>query len=206
MTTKKGSDTKDKIFNAAIKVFVKKGFSASTTAEIAEEAGVAQGTIFRYYKTKKDILRGVMIEYIDKFEEFADFNSVQKVIEDNKDKCLDEILKMIVLNRYEAFKKNFHISKVIHYEMQFHDDIKDMHMKKCKEKEGLIMKHILQHIDIDGDKYKQLGQKSLSVIFTSMMFGMFFQRLNGVRGNDEIPIEKEIDIIIDVFFNGILKR
>ena len=206
MTTKKGSDTKDKIFNAAIKVFVKKGFSASTTAEIAEEAGVAQGTIFRYYKTKKDILRGVMIEYIDKFEEFADFNSVQKVIEDNKDKCLDEILKMIVLNRYEVFKKNFHISKVIHYEMQFHEDIMDMHLKKCNEKEGAIMKQILQHIDIDPDKYKKLDQKSLSIIFTSMMFGMFFQRLNGVRGNDEIPIEKEVDIIIDVFFNGILKR
>lgn len=206
MTTKKGSDTKDKIFNAAIKVFVKKGFSASTTAEIAEEAGVAQGTIFRYYKTKKDILRGVMIEYIDKFEEFADFNSVQKVIEDNKDKCLDEILKMIVLNRYEVFKKNFHISKVIHYEMQFHEDIMDMHLKKCNEKEGVIMKQILQHIDIDPDKYKKLDQKSLSIIFTSMMFGMFFQRLNGVRGNDEIPIEKEVDIIIDVFFNGILKR
>ncbi|WFD10556.1 TetR/AcrR family transcriptional regulator [Tepidibacter hydrothermalis] len=206
MATKKGTDTKEKIFNAALKVFAKKGFSAATTAEIAEEAGVAQGTIFRYYKTKKDILRGVMIEYVDKFDEFADFDSIQKIIEDNAEKPLDEILKLIVLNRYKAFKKNFHISKVIHYEMQFHDDIMDMHLKKCKEKEGLVMKHILQHIDIDEDKYKKLGQKSLSIIFTSMMFGMFFQRLNGVRGNDEIPIEKEIDIIIDVFFNGILKR
>ncbi len=206
MTTKKGTDTKEKIFNAALKVFGKKGFSAATTAEIAEEAGVAQGTIFRYYKTKKDILRGVMLEYIDKFEEFVDFNSIQNVIEDNKDKPLDEILKLIVLNRYEVFKKNFHISKVIHYEMQFHEDIMDMHLQKCKEKEGTVMKHILQHIDIDGDKYKQLDQKSLSIIFTSMMFGMFFQRLNGIRGNDEVPIEKEIDIIIDVFFNGVLKR
>ncbi|MEJ8554005.1 TetR/AcrR family transcriptional regulator [Tepidibacter sp. Z1-5] len=206
MTTKKGNDTKEKIFNAALEVFAKKGFSAATTAEIAEEAGVAQGTIFRYYKTKKDILRGVMIEYIDKFEEFADFDSIQKVIEYNKDKPLDEILKLIVLNRYEVFKKNFRISKVIHYEMQFHGDIMDMHLEKVNEKEGTIMKHILQHIDIDKDKYKQLDQKSLSIIFTSMMFGMFFQRLNGIRGNDEIPIEKEVDIIIDVFFNGVLRR
>ncbi|CAH2215045.1 TetR/AcrR family transcriptional regulator [Tepidibacter aestuarii] len=206
MTVKKSIDTKEKIFNAALKVFGKKGFSAATTAEIAEEAGVAQGTIFRYYKTKKDILRGVMIEYIDKFEEFIDFGSIQNIIEDNKDKPLDEILKLIVLNRYEVFKKHFHISKVIHYEMQFHEDIKDMHLKKCKEKEGLVMKHILEHIDVDREKYKQLDLKSLSVIFTSMMFGMFFQRLNGIRGNDEIPIEKEIDIIIDVFFNGVLKR
>ncbi|WP_187296281.1 TetR/AcrR family transcriptional regulator [Tepidibacter mesophilus] len=206
MTTKKGNDTKEKIFNAAIKVFAKKGFSAATSAEIAEEAGVAQGTIFRYYKTKKDILRGVMIEYIDKFDEFAEFDSIQNIIEDNKYKPLDEILKLIVLNRYEVFKKNFHISKVIHYEMQFHDDIMDMHLKKCKEKEGTVMKHILQHIDIDEDKYKPLDKNSLAIIFTSMMFGMFFQRLNGIRGNNSVPIEKEIDIIIDVFFNGILKR
>lgn len=41
------------ILEAAIDVFAEKGFSAAATSEIAQRAGVAEGTIFRYYRTKK---------------------------------------------------------------------------------------------------------------------------------------------------------
>lgn len=41
------------ILEAAIEIFSDKGFSAASTSEIAQKAGVAEGTIFRYYKTKK---------------------------------------------------------------------------------------------------------------------------------------------------------
>lgn len=47
---------KTQITKAAIKLFSQKGFTASTTKEIAEQAGISEGTIFRYFKTKKDIL------------------------------------------------------------------------------------------------------------------------------------------------------
>lgn len=41
------------ILHAAIEVFSEKGYAAAATSEIAQKAGVAEGTIFRYYKTKK---------------------------------------------------------------------------------------------------------------------------------------------------------
>ncbi len=49
-------EKEQRILEAAIAVFSEKGFSAATTSEIAKNAGVAEGTIFRYFKTKKDIL------------------------------------------------------------------------------------------------------------------------------------------------------
>lgn len=45
-----------KILNAAIAQFSEKGFHATKTKDIASLAGVAEGTIFRYFKTKEDIL------------------------------------------------------------------------------------------------------------------------------------------------------
>ena len=45
-------EKEEKILKSAIKIFSEKGFSASTTSEIAKDAGVAEGTIFRYFKTK----------------------------------------------------------------------------------------------------------------------------------------------------------
>ena len=44
------------ILEAAVKVFARQGFHQSTIAQIAKEAGVADGTIYLYFKNKDDIL------------------------------------------------------------------------------------------------------------------------------------------------------
>lgn len=53
---KRNSDKYDQILGAAIKVFAERGFSQSTISQIAQEAGVADGTIYLYFKNKDDIL------------------------------------------------------------------------------------------------------------------------------------------------------
>lgn len=45
-----------RILEAAVKVFALHGFRQSTVAQIAKEAGVADGTIYLYFKNKDDIL------------------------------------------------------------------------------------------------------------------------------------------------------
>jgi len=44
------------ILEAAVKVFARQGFHQATVAQIAKEAGVADGTIYLYFKNKDDIL------------------------------------------------------------------------------------------------------------------------------------------------------
>jgi TetR/AcrR family fatty acid metabolism transcriptional regulator len=52
----KGSDKRGRILDAAIKVFAERGFHSATVAEIARAAGVADGTIYLYFKGKDDLL------------------------------------------------------------------------------------------------------------------------------------------------------
>lgn len=49
-------DKRDRILRAAIKVFAKNGFYATRVSEIAKAAGVADGTIYLYFKNKDDVL------------------------------------------------------------------------------------------------------------------------------------------------------
>jgi AcrR family transcriptional regulator len=44
-----------RIVTAALNLFQTKGFEATTTRAIARKAGIAEGTIFNYFKTKEDI-------------------------------------------------------------------------------------------------------------------------------------------------------
>ena len=52
-------DKREAILRAAIKVFAGKGFFSSRVADIAGEAGIADGTVYLYFKSKEDILHSV---------------------------------------------------------------------------------------------------------------------------------------------------
>jgi TetR/AcrR family fatty acid metabolism transcriptional regulator len=52
----KTPEKRDRILDAAIKVFAKEGFYNARVSQIAELAGVADGTIYLYFKSKDDLL------------------------------------------------------------------------------------------------------------------------------------------------------
>ncbi|MBK6687102.1 MAG: TetR/AcrR family transcriptional regulator [Deltaproteobacteria bacterium] len=58
MASRRGSreDKRRRIVDAAVHVFAEKGFFGARVSEIAEAAGVADGTIYLYFKSKDDIL------------------------------------------------------------------------------------------------------------------------------------------------------
>jgi TetR/AcrR family fatty acid metabolism transcriptional regulator len=50
------ADRRRQILEAAVKVFARKGFHASRVGDIAEEAGIAYGLVYHYFKSKEDLL------------------------------------------------------------------------------------------------------------------------------------------------------
>src|SRR3989304_5344340 len=51
-----GGDKRDRILRAAVKIFSRNGFFNSKVSEIARASGVADGTIYLYFKNKDDLL------------------------------------------------------------------------------------------------------------------------------------------------------
>ena len=47
--------TEQKILDSALKLFAEKGYDASTTITLAEESGYSEMTLFRIFKTKKNL-------------------------------------------------------------------------------------------------------------------------------------------------------
>jgi TetR/AcrR family transcriptional regulator, fatty acid metabolism regulator protein len=56
-----------KIADALRTLLAEKEFTAITTAEIAQTAGVTEGLIYKYFKDKRDLLHQVLAEYLDHF-------------------------------------------------------------------------------------------------------------------------------------------
>ncbi|MFM8440550.1 MAG: TetR/AcrR family transcriptional regulator [Acidobacteriota bacterium] len=60
-------DKHEAILRAAITVFAEKGYFNSKVADIASEAGVADGTVYLYFKSKEEILHSIFNRAMEKF-------------------------------------------------------------------------------------------------------------------------------------------
>jgi len=62
-------ERRDRLINAAIKVFKDKGFHAATVRDIGRVAGMTQGTIYNYVSSKDDILYLVCDRLVAEYQE-----------------------------------------------------------------------------------------------------------------------------------------
>lgn len=55
-------DKQNRILNAAFKEFAEKGYKQASTNQIAKEAGIGKGTLFYYFKNKKNLFHDLIEE------------------------------------------------------------------------------------------------------------------------------------------------
>lgn len=61
-----GGDKRDRILNAAVRVFAKSGFYDTRVSDVAKAAGVADGTIDLYFKSKDELLISLFEDRVQK--------------------------------------------------------------------------------------------------------------------------------------------
>jgi len=122
------SDKHSKILQAAIKVFAQKGFFSARISDIANEAKVADGTIYLYFNNKYDILISIFEEEIGKIilevrnlieleddpRRMLEIFAIQhmKMVKDRKE--LAEVLQM-ELRQSNKFMRDYRNTRFIEY-------------------------------------------------------------------------------------------
>ncbi|HST14148.1 MAG TPA: TetR/AcrR family transcriptional regulator [Gaiellaceae bacterium] len=56
------ADRRQELLDAAVRVFARKGFHAARVDDIAEEAGVAHGLLYHYFRSKDEVLETIFRE------------------------------------------------------------------------------------------------------------------------------------------------
>jgi len=124
----KSDEKYQRIIAAAVKIFAQKGFFKARVSEIAKEAGIADGTVYIYFKHKDDILISLfeekMQEVLNNMKKQIDLETdplkkIEKfalvhlnLIEDHKE--IAEIIQ-VELRQSSKFMKNYHNTKFLEY-------------------------------------------------------------------------------------------
>ncbi|GLX68341.1 TetR/AcrR family transcriptional regulator [Paenibacillus glycanilyticus] len=127
------TDKQLKIVKAASEIFAEKGFAASSTNEIAQRAGVAEGTIFRHYKTKKDLLVSIVAPVMAKLVAPFVMREFYKVLDSQYD-SFDQMLRAILENRLVFLEKHMHVLKIFIQEIPFHPELQEQFEKLVLQK------------------------------------------------------------------------
>lgn len=183
---------KELIRQAAVRVIARDGYYNTKTAKIAEEAGVAVGTIYNYFDSKDDIL-----EYIFKveFEKRIDYLKKMK----DKDITVHEKLSCFIKKHFNEVKNNLDTAQILVREKEF---------PKTSEFSSILnyLNEIPALMEVMLDKAIKKGE--LRDQDTSVTAGLIFGGLQGVvekalRTDDLKILDKAEKEIIDFLKNGI---
>lgn len=117
-----------KIFKSAIELFSKKGYANTSTKEIAENAGVSEGSIFKKFKNKEELLfsilnplsRNILPQLVNEFSE----ETLQIRYE-----SLHDFISAVIHNRNIFVKENVDVIKIFVDEFIYDLRIRDKMVK-----------------------------------------------------------------------------
>ncbi|AOZ91823.1 TetR/AcrR family transcriptional regulator [Paenibacillus crassostreae] len=110
MTSRK-QEKFDLILEAALKVIAENGFHGSQISKIAKEAGIADGTVYLYFKNKEDILISLFQQRLGDLVSMFN-NSVQEA------NSADEALRKICEIHFTELEQNVNLAYVTQIELR----------------------------------------------------------------------------------------
>ncbi|WP_433945849.1 TetR/AcrR family transcriptional regulator [Paenibacillus sp. SN-8-1] len=192
-----------KIIEAAVEVFSQKGYAAASTSEIAQMAGVAEGTIFRHYKTKKDLLLSIVTPMMGKLLAPFILNNFNDVLEKDYP-TFEAFLRAVLINRLAFARKHLKIIKILLQEIPFQPALKEQFIEHIGAKILDRFQKIVKHFQ---DKGELVEVPTLAAIrFTvSSAVGLFIFHLLLAP---DLPWdeEKEIEQTIQFILHGLASR
>jgi TetR/AcrR family fatty acid metabolism transcriptional regulator len=131
-------DKREKIIQAATFIFAEKGFHEAKISEIAEIAGVADGTIYLYFKNKTDILLAIFEEEVAKIISKINQNIIKT------DDPLEKLLIFIKLY-FNMLMENKDLALLLQTELRRGNEyIKEYHEQKFSEYLKIIFNIIVE--------------------------------------------------------------
>lgn len=101
-------DNRTKILKASLALFGAKGYSETTTKEIAEHSGLSEGTVFNHFKDKSSIFQQVVHKYAD-----LPVDELETTDRKVRYKDLREDLYHLATGYIEAIFSHIHILRIV---------------------------------------------------------------------------------------------
>ena len=190
--------THDKVLKAAQKLFARNGYDGTTTKELAETAGIAEGTLFRHFTNKKAILVEVatngwielLTDLLTELSEMANYEAISHVM----------------YKRMLRLGDNYDMMRVCFMEVQLHPDLRDQIQSEVIEKMTDVAEAFFQTA-MERCVYRRMNPRVIAQVFLGMFVVAGFSHETIDRPVASPQEMKEMaEGLADIFLNGVLAK
>ncbi len=190
------ADKREAILRAAIKVFAQKGYFNSKVADIAKEAGIADGTVYLYFKSKEEILHSVFDRAMEEF-----IAEGKREIAEIKE--ADKRLQRIAQLHLEKLGADRDLAIVFQVELR----------GSTKFMEEFSGGGFAEYLDIikqtieEGQNTSVFRKDLKAIVGAKILYGALDEMVtNWILSKRAYPLAPMADEVLKVFFGGVLKR
>lgn len=190
------TDKREAILRAAITVFARNGYFNSKVSDIAGEAGIADGTVYLYFKSKEEVLHSVFDRAMEEF--ISEGKREIAEIEDVTEKL--RTIARLHLRRLSADK-----DLAIVFQVELRGSTKFM--------EEFSASGFAQYLDIirqtfvEGQKQGLFRQDLSSTICSKIFYGALDEMVtNWILPKKDYALEPMADTVLEIFFGGVLQK
>lgn len=182
------------ILQYATRVFAKDGFAATDVQQIADQADVGKGTVYRYFGNKSDLFLACADAGMKKLDSCI-YNAIEGV-----DSAVETTRK--VASAYaKYFEKNPEMVEILIQERAaFRGFIPDTHMVYRRKNQG-VLGNVLRS-GVESGEIRKLDVRAASDALANMLYGTVVCSLEGSNRK----LGQMVEQAVEIFLNGILSQ
>ena len=187
-------ERKKQIRQAAMKVFLDKGFRNTVMNDIMEATGLSRGGLYHHYGSTYEILYDIMVEG-NKYREKIIYDEMNKTSQD-----FSEVLSEIILEKMLYQSDYVSIYAMFLQELNHDDKLKDLYEKLKKSSSDSIL--MLFDEDVRGELSEAI--ELITDLINTFILGCEVLNARENFVNNKLVLKKMIGIILDNYDKYIL--
>lgn len=180
-------ERKKLIRQAAMKVFLDKGFRNTVMNDIMEATGLSRGGLYHHYGSTYEILYDIMVEG-NKYREKIIYDEMNKTSQD-----FSEVLSEIILEKMLYQSDYVSIYAMFLQELNHDDKLKDLYEKLKKSSSDIIL--MLFDEDVRGELSEAI--ELITDLINTFILGCEVLNARENFVNNKLVLKKMIGIILD---------
>lgn len=187
------------ILDAALLVFSQKGYDKATVPDIARQAGVAVGTIYNYYPSKRDLLIAITNEYI--IEPFA------RIVSNTSGRTDISFITAIMENRLDFGLEGLEKFLPLFIEMQRDPELRRKYSEKVLRPVMTMMEKLVAS-RVEAGTFRDVDPSVVTRAIGGMVIGfMLLYRIEGENSPvHNIDRKKLANELAGLIFQGLTRR
>ena len=190
---------REQILATALELFASQGFDATSTKQIAKEAGIAEGLIFHYFPTKASLLAAILEDRLEGRRAFR--RELRPLLEDAADRPASEVLRAVASGWLATLRRDEEIVVVLFTAAQVNPEVRAAWQGLIREGTELLSGFLASRVEAS-ELRKDLPLETAATMFVSSLMIFFLTR----RHLSEPEWEKEGDAyaqeLISVWLEG----